>query len=324
MPTAWPRRQLYQNLSRNAFVLPLYPEMERFLRLKPEVDPKKVGVQAFRDMFREETRLLPKENVEEVEDVSIPGSEGEIHAKVYRPTGTKNSGGVVYLHGGGFVMGDVESYDPFSRALANASGCLVLSVDYRLAPEHKFPAAVTDSFDAVSWAVRNSSKLGMTKGVAVAGDSAGGNLAAVSALMCREKKVELKAQVMVFPFIAFDVVSRSSVEYTESRMLPKGIGAWFDAQYLNSPQDVLNPKFSPILWGNFENLPPALVVTAEYDPLRDSGEAYADTLAKDGVAVTSIRVRGVSHGFTALLGIGWDTFAMIGGYLNRRFQPQLG
>lgn len=294
--------------------------MERFLQLKPEVDPEEVGVEAFRNIFREGTKVLPKENVKDVEDVSIPGSEEEIHAKVYRPTTARDSGGVVFLHGGGFTIGDVESYDPFSRALANASQCVVLSVDYRLAPEHKFPAAVTDSFDAVSWAVKNSSKLGMTKGVAVAGDSAGGNLAAVSALLCRERNLELKAQVMVFPFIAIDVVSRSSIEYTEGRALAKKVGAWFDAQYLNSPQDVLNPKFSPILWSNFKNLPPALVVTAEYDPLRDSGEAYADTLAKDGVAVTSIRIRGVSHGFTALPGIGWDAWAMIGGYLKRRFQ----
>ena len=303
-------------------VLPLYPEMERFLRLKPEVDPEKVGVEAFRRMFKEETKLLPREAVLEVEDVRIPGSEVEIHARVYRPTGTRNSGGVVFLHGGGFVMGDVGSYDPFSRALANASQCVVLSVDYRLAPEHKFPAAVADSFDAVSWAVRNSSELGMTKGVAVAGDSAGGNLTAVSALLCREKKVKLKAQVMVFPLVALDVVSRSSIEYAGGRVLPKGIGAWFDAQYLNGRQDALDPRFSPILWGNFENLPPALVVTAEYDPLRDSGEAYADTLATAGVAVTSIRIRGVGHGFTSLLGIGWDSFAMIGGYLRRRFQSR--
>ena len=298
--------------------MPLYPETERFLQLVPEIDPEQVGVEGFRSQFRELTKILPREDVEKVEDVKIPGSEAEIPARLYTPA-KADSGGVVYLHGGGFVIGDVESYDPFCRTLANASRCPVLSVDYRLAPEHKFPAAVTDSFDAVGWAAANSAKLGMAKGVAVAGDSAGGNLAAVAALMCRDRKVELKAQVMAFPFIALDVTSRSYIEYSKGFFLTGKQGAWFSAQYMNGPQDALDPKLSPILWGDFEGLPPALILTAEYDPLRDQGEAYADTLARAGVEVTSLRVRGVTHGFTALPGVGGDAFAMMGGYLRKKF-----
>lgn len=287
----------------------------------PSVDPEEIGVDAFRKGFAELTKLAQKENIEQVENIKIPGSEVEIPARIYRPTKAKDSGGVVYFHGGGFVIGDVESYDPFSRMLANASQCVVLSVDYRLAPEHKFPAAVTDAFDAVSWTVKNSTRLGMTKGVAVAGDSAGGNLTAVSSLMCRDKKVELKAEVLLFPFIAFDVVSRSAIEYSNFLSLSRKQAVWFNTQYTSGPQDFVNPKYSPILWGNYEGLPPTLVMTAEYDALRDQGEAYADVLAKAGVAVTSTRVRGVTHGFIGLPEIGGDAFAMMGGYLKRRFRP---
>ena len=227
---------------------------------------------------------------------------------------------MVYFHGGGFVIGDVESYDPFCRTLANASRSLVLSVDYRLAPEHKFPAAANDAIDSATWAVKNAERLGVREGVVLAGDSAGGNLAAVAALRCRDRGVALKAQVLIFPFTSFDPVSRSSVEYGESYYLTRKQGAWFGAQYLSRPEDVLDPMFSPILAGNFKGLPPSLVVTAEYDPLRDQGEAYADALADAGVAVTSVRVRGVTHGFIGLPGIGGDTYAMVGGYLRKAFQ----
>ena len=218
------------------------------------------------------------------------------------------------------MIGDVESYDPFCRTLANASRSVIVSVEYRLAPEHKFPAAVGDAFDSVVWASENLERLGVAGGIAVAGDSAGGNLAAVSALRCRDKGVSLKAQVLVFPFISFDFVSRSSIEYAETFFLTMKQGKWFSNQYLSRPEDAFDPMFAPILAGNFGGLPPALVVTAEYDPLRDLGEAYADTLAKAEVPVTSVRVRGVTHGFIALPGNGGDTYSMIGGYLRRIFQ----
>lgn len=299
--------------------MPLYPESKRFLELIPEADPEKIGVEAFRRGFRELTSALQKESVDRVEDIRIPGSQCEIPARVYNPKG-RNSGGVVYLHGGGFVIGDVESYDPFCRMLANASQSVVISIDYRLAPEHKFPAAVTDSFDAVSWVLGNASRFGITQGVVVAGDSAGGNLATVSAFICRDRGLSLKAQVLIFPVVSFDVVSRSSIEYSDTFFLTRKHGMWFSAQYLSRPEDALNPMFSPILMDKFTGLPPSLVITAEYDPLRDQGEAYADTLARAGVTVTSVRVRGVTHGFIGLPGIGGDSYAMIGGYLKRAFQ----
>jgi len=299
--------------------LPLYPETKRFLELVPDVDPEEIGVEAFRAGFRAIAEMLPKEPVDHVEDIRIPGSHFEIPARVYTPGG-EHLGGVVYFHGGGFVIGDVESYDPFCRSLANASRCVVVSVDYRLAPEHKFPTAVDDACDSLAWALKNAERLGMSKGAVVAGDSAGGNLAAVSALWCKEKGMALKAQILIFPFVSFDVASRSSIENADGLFLTRKVGSWFSAQYLTRPEDALNPRFSPILAGSFSGLPPTLVVTAEYDLLRDQGEAYADILAKAGVHVTSIRVRGVTHGFIALPGIGGDTCSMIGGYLRRIYQ----
>lgn len=299
--------------------MPLYPETKRFLELLPEIDPEKIGADGFRKSFRALTNFLPRDNVDHVEDVKIPGSECEIPARAYSPK-NHSEGGVIYFHGGGFVIGDIESHDPFCRMLANASRSVVISVDYRLAPEHKFPAAVTDAFDATSWVVNNASKFGITRGVAVAGDSAGGNLAAVSSLMCRDKRVNLKAQVLIFPFISIDFVSRSSIEYSDKLFLTRKQASWFSTQYLTKREDALSPKFSPILWGNFADLSPCLLITAEYDPLRDQGEAYADTLAGAGVSVSSLRVRGVTHGFIGLPQIGRDTYAMIGGYLQRRFE----
>ena len=300
--------------------MPLYPETKRFLDLVPEVDPEKIGVEAFRQGFRELAKMLPKEKVEHVEDLRIPGTQCDLPARVYTPAMGKRAGGVVYFHGGGFVIGDVESYDPFCRALANASESVVISVDYRLAPEHKFPTAVNDAFDSVTWALKNTARFGITQGIAVAGDSAGGNLSAVSALKCRDEGLGLKAEVLVFPFTSFDVASRSSIEYGDSLFLTRKQGTWFGAQYLSRPEDALSPLFSPILNPNLSGLPPTLLVTAEYDPLRDQGEAYADMLAKAGVLVTSVRVRGVTHGFIALPGIGGDTCSMIGGYLKKTFQ----
>ena len=298
--------------------MPLYPETKRFLELVPEVDPEKVGVEGFRRIFRELTGVLPREEVSRVEEIVIPGTDGGIPARVYTPA-SSGSGGVVYYHGGGFVVGDLESYDPFCRALANSSRSVVISVGYRLAPEHRFPAAASDAVDSSAWAVGNAGGFGITRGIAVAGDSAGGNLAAVAALKCRDRGLALKAQVLLFPPISYDVASRSSIEYAESFYLTRKQQEWFGAQYLSRREDVFDPRFSPIQSSDFGGLPPSLVLTAEYDPLRDQGEAYADTLAKSGVAVTSLRVRGVTHGFIGLPGIGGVAFALIGGYLRRIF-----
>jgi acetyl esterase len=303
--------------------MPIYPETKRFLELIPEIDPEQIGVEAFRKGFRELAQMLPREPVDHIEDIKIKGTQCEIPARVYTPALGKSVGGVVYFHGGGFVIGDVESYDPFCRALANASRSVIISVDYRLAPEYKFPTAVNDAFDSVTWALKNSERFGITQGIVAAGDSAGGNLSAVCALKCRDARMGLKAEVLLFPFTSFDVASRSSVEYADSLFLTRKQGAWFGAQYLSRPEDALSPLFSPILSGNLGGVPPSLVITAEYDPLRDQGEAYADMLAKAGATVTSIRVRGVTHGFIALPGIGGDTCAMIGGYLRRIFNNQI-
>lgn len=167
------------------------------------------------------TQIVPREEVGHVEDIKIPGSEGDTPVRVYTPKVQTNSGGVVYFHEGGLVIGDGEFYDPFCRMMANASGSVVIHVEYRLAPEHKFPAAVVDSLDSVAWSSENARRLGATDGIVVAGDSAGGNLAAVSALKCRDRGTTLKAQVLVFPVTSFDAASRSAIEYGGPPISPR-------------------------------------------------------------------------------------------------------
>jgi len=185
--------------------------------------------------------------------------------------------------------------------LANLSGAVVVSVDYRLAPEHKFPAAVEDAYDAAKWVADNYDKLGVDNGkIAVAGDSAGGNLAAVTAIMARDRGESfVKYQVLIYPAVNLTgspTVSRVEYSGPEYVILTADIMAWFGRQYFSKPQDALSPYASPI-FADLSNLPPALVITAEYDPLRDEGELYAHLLKTRGVRAVAVRYNGVIHGF---------------------------
>ncbi|MFB6490818.1 MAG: alpha/beta hydrolase [Thermoproteus sp. AZ2] len=281
--------------------MPLDPALRRLLEAMKGAPPiTKVPLEEYRRMFRQLASSQPKRPLPKVFDVKIRGSEAEIPARVYVPREGGGLGVLVYAHGGGFVIGDVESYDPFCRELAHACNCVVVSVDYRLAPEHKFPAAVVDFFDAVKWALENAESIGGDRDrVAAGGDSAGGNLTAVVSIMARDQGLRpaLKYQVLINPFLGVDLASYSVREYSLGLMLDRETASFFNRAYLRSPADAFDWRFSPILRDDLGGLPPALVITSEYDPLRDSAETYAAKLAEAGVPTISVRFNGMTHGF---------------------------
>ncbi len=245
------------------------------------------------------------EEVRSVEDLRIPGPLGEIPVRVYTPDAGSPHPGLVYFHGGGWVIGDLDTHDVPCRAIARRSGAVVVSVDYRLAPEHRFPAAVTDCYAATVWTARNAGRLGIDPArLCVAGDSAGGTLAAVVALKSRDEKgPAIALQAMVYPVTdlsSFDTDSYS--EFAEGYQLTRGLMEWFRDLYLGSAEDGRSPHASPLLARDLRGLPPAVVITAECDPLRDEGEAYAKRLKDAGVPVESKRYAGMIHPFFSLAG----------------------
>jgi acetyl esterase len=221
--------------------------------------------------------------VESVRDIVIPGQAGGIPARLYSP-GADAPGVVVYYHGGGWVLGSVDEWDASVRALAVASGCDVLSVDYRLAPEHVFPAAVDDAYDALVWAAES---LADGRPLVVAGDSAGGTLATVCALRARDTDgPTLALQLLVYPVTDHDLDRKSYHQYDGTELiLNRRDMAWFWEHYAPDPAARANPYASPLRASDLSGLPPAYIVTAEHDPLRDEVFAYADRLRAVGVPV---------------------------------------
>jgi acetyl esterase len=233
-------------------------------------------------------------------DRTIPGPAGEIPVRVYTPPG---EGGprplVVFYHGGGWVICGLDSHDPVCRDLAAGTGAVVLSVDYRLAPEHPFPAAVDDAWAALQWAHDHAGDLGADgTRLAVAGDSAGGNLAAVMALMARDQHIALRFQLLVYPATDFSQRRPSVKENGEGFMLTEASMDWFEGHYAPDRADW---RASPMLARDHQGVAAAMVLTCEYDPLRDDGMDYAATLEKAGVAVSARCYEGMIHGAFSMI-----------------------
>jgi acetyl esterase len=235
--------------------------------------------------------------LESVRDIVIPSRAGGLPARVYSPAAGA-PGVVVFFHGGGWVLGSVDAWDASVRALAAASGCDVVSVDYRLAPEHAFPAAADDAYDALTW-VAAPSGLAAGRPVVLAGDSAGGNLAAVTALRARDCGGPAVAlQLLVYPVLDCDLERRSYRDYDGHELiLNRADMAWFWERYAPDPAARVNPYASPLRATDLSGLPPAYVVTAEHDPLRDEGFDYADRLRDARVAVEHRHFGSQIHGF---------------------------
>jgi len=243
------------------------------------------------------SRRVPTDDVvHEIADVDADG----VPCRMYRPSSRTDLPVLVYLHGGGWVIGDLDTHDAPCRSLANASGCAVLSVDYRLAPEHKYPVPLEDSVAALRWAHRHAGMLGVDPNrMAVGGDSAGANLAIGAALT---SQVPLRFLLAVYPVTDLRVSSPSVVENAAGPFLTASIMRWFVAHYVRDESDVLDPVASPLLAPDdaLGALPPTLVVTAERDILRDEGESFGRRLASLGVAASVVRFQGQYHGFFGL------------------------
>jgi len=241
------------------------------------------------------------EAVDRVEAYAIPCPAHEIPVRVYAPAANTPLPALVYFHGGGWVVGDLDTHDAFCRHLANAGPYAVVSVAYRLAPEHKFPAGLEDCTTAVQWVAANAAMLGIDPAhVSVGGDSAGGNLAAAVALLARDRKgLALSHQVLIYPVTDYWIPSPPSyMEFAAGYSLSRDSMIWFWHHYLPSGADVNNPYLCPLRADDLSGLPPALVITAEYDTLRDEGERYAERLKAAGVPVTLNRYAGMMHGFS--------------------------
>lgn len=242
-------------------------------------------------------------DLESAKPLSIPAPHGAIPARIYTPnTLRKNDGlspGLVFFHGGGWVIGDLDSHDVVCRKLAHEAEMIVISVDYRLAPEHKFPAAADDAIAATGWVAANAKALGIDAGqISIGGDSAGGNLAAVVALAARDGDgPKLAGQVLIYPATDFAMSHPSHSEPETSILLTHSVIRWFSNHYLNGTADIDHWKASPARAQTLAGLPPSYVLTAGADPLRDEGDEYAARLKQAGVAVAYRHFPGQFHGF---------------------------
>ena len=241
----------------------------------------------------------PGEAVAKVEDRLIPGPAGEIPIRIYTPHGNGPFPILVFLHTGAWVFGNLDNQDPLCRRITNRAECSVVSVDYRLAPENPFPAAVEDSYAATQWATTHAAEFqGDPSRLAVCGDSAGGNMAAVVALMARDRGgPKLAFQLMLFPATDFTLSSPSMEELAEGYTVTKAEMLWIRDNYVPNAADWTHSLASPLLAPDLSGLPPALIITAEYDPLRDDGELYGKQLQAAGVPVRISRYDGMIHDF---------------------------
>ena len=261
-----------------------------------------------RELYVEGVKLITgtPPQIGAVEDHIIATADAALPTRLYRPGATSSAPLpiLVYFHGGGWSFGSIETHDHICRWLCAESEMLVLSVDYRLGPEHKFPAAVNDAIAATQWAADNASALGADPAkLCIGGDSAGGNLAAVTTLQARDNGGPAIAfQLLIYPATDMSMSYPSHAAFGDGLRLTRPLMVWSVSNYLRDGNDITNPRASPLLAADHSGLPPALIITAAFDPLRDEGKAYADKLSGAGVPVQYICAEGVIHGFVGMTG----------------------
>ncbi len=282
--------------------MPLDPQAQIFLDQMAALDAPPMHTLApeqVRENIKLQPLLMEPEPVAQVENRAIPGPAGAIPVRVYTPAGSGPFPVLVFFHGGGWVICDLDTHDGICRSLCNGAGCVVVSVDYRLAPEHKFPAAPEDCYAATQWVAGHTAEInGDPARIAIGGDSAGGNLTAVVAQMARDRNgPKLAFQLMIYPATDFTFNGPSMKENADGYFLTREDMDWFSNHYLRSEANKKDPLASPMLAADLSRLPPALIITAEYDPLRDEGETYGRKLKEAGVPTIVSRYEGMIHGF---------------------------
>ena len=293
--------------------MPLHPQSKAILdqiaamAIKPLEQMTPVEVRADRARTAAARAYLagPLVEVARVEDRTIPGLVQPIPIRVYWPETGGDLPVLVYYHGGGWVFGDIDSVDATCRKLAVGAGCVVVNVEYRLAPEHRFPAAADDAYAAIAYVASHPPEFGVDPNrIAVGGDSAGGNLAAVACLMARVNRgPAIALQLLVYPVTDYDDIRPSMHEFADGHLLTRAGVDYFWSHYAASPAAARHPYASPINSVSLRGLPPAMVITAECDPIRDQGEAYALRLQEEGVPVTLKRYEGAIHAFFSMGGV---------------------
>lgn len=288
------------------------PQMKAVLQSLAELKPKPIEKlspaearkqpgppDAVKLTLKKQGKPVTPEPVAKVEDIKIPGAAGEIPARVYTPSGTGPFPVLVYFHGGGWVIAGINAYDSSCRALTNAAGAVVVSVGYRMAPEHRFPAAHEDSYAATQYIMKNAATMnGDPKKVAVGGESAGGNLATAVCLMARDRKGTMPVhQMLVYPVTDTGLAFDSMLINKDAKPLNKAMMAWFVRYTISKPADKNHPYLAVLRNKNVSGLPPATVITAQIDPLLSEAKAYADKLQKAGVPVRYKYYSGVTHEF---------------------------
>ncbi len=288
--------------------MPLDPQAEALL-----AEMREAGVKPFEEMTVPEARTAawgylalagePQE-VAAVRTTFIPGPTADIPIRIYTPHGDGPRGGIVFFHGSGWVIANIDICDPAARSLANSTGCVVVSVNYQKAPEHPFPVPFDDCWAATTWVNENVEALGIDPSrLAVAGDSAGGNLAAAVCLKARDEgTLRIVFQALVYPALDRNWDTPSAIENAEGYGLQRETMRWFWNHYVPDEADGDNPLVSPLRAADLSGLPPAFIATAEFDPLRDHGEMYGERLSEAGVPVIVKRYDGMIHGFYWMLG----------------------
>jgi acetyl esterase len=290
--------------------MPLDPQVQAVLdKIRAAGNPEywQMTPQQARDWHNRKAGILDvkPEPVFKTSDRSIPGPAGGIPIRIFMPRPTAEPLPVlVWLHGGGHVVGSLDSYDALCRQLSLQGDCLVVSVAYRLAPEHKFPAGVDDSFAALQWTAKHTAEIGGDPNrLAIGGDSAGGNLAAVCAILARDAGgPKLTMQLLVYPRTAPDEDFASHNEFAEGHLLTRKTILWFHQHYRASDADRQDFRYAPLICKDLLQLPPALIIVGECDPLRDDGIAYAERLQRDGNAVELTNYPGMVHPFFSMGG----------------------
>ena len=279
---------------------------------------------AVKSLLAKQGKSTAPEPVGSVENGTIAGPGGSIPIRIYKPAGAGPFPVALYIHGGGWVIATLDTYDSSARALTNAAGAIIVSTHYRQAPEVKFPAAHEDAFAAYQWTLAHATSLGgIAKQIAVIGESAGGNMATGIAIRARDQNIQRPVhQALIYPVTNFAYDSPSQIQNRDAAPLGTPALMWFYDKYLPSPADGANPLFSVLRTPSLASLPSATVITADIDPLRSEGRAYAQRLGDAGVAVDYTNYAGVTHeffGMGAVLGDARSAVARVGANLKAAF-----